>query len=245
MSRNLLFIIVLAGIILQQCRVTRELQKSEDPTPTGIEGLKQVCMAQDTIKSILISKAEAILIFDDERYEVTITLFSKKDSIIYISAVNSGFEILRASVEPDSIKVIDRMHRIVYRTPLYKRFGYQHPVNFRDLQNVISQYFICDDMELARDDYGENISFEFDENYIKKRIFLNRTDLRMNKFEFYHSRTNEYLMGERIEGGYKTYSNFIITDFEIVTSGGVIKYNQEREVKMDVNHEKYSFIELQ
>ncbi|MCK5136861.1 MAG: DUF4292 domain-containing protein [Bacteroidales bacterium] len=244
MSRHLLLILVLAGIVLQQCRVVRELQQSGASTPTGMEGLRQVCMAQDTIQSILISKAEAILVFDDERYEVTITLFSKKDSIIYISAVNSGFEILRASVEPDSIKVIDRIHRIVYRTPLYKRFGYQHPVNFRDLQNVISRYSLCDDMEQARDDYGENLSFEFDENYIKKRIFLDRTDLRMNKFEFYHSRTNEYLMGERTEGGYKTYSNFIIKDFEIITSGGVIKYNQERKVRMDVNHKKYSFVEL-
>ena len=64
-----------------------------------MEGMVQKCTALDTIQSILISKAEAILTFDNERYEVEVTLYSKKDSIIYLSAVNSGYEIIRASVE--------------------------------------------------------------------------------------------------------------------------------------------------
>ncbi len=245
MSKRLLLILVLAGMALQQCRVARDLQQADAPTPAGMEGLRLFCMAQDTIQSFLIRKADAILVFDNERYEVSVTLFSKKDSIIYLSAVNSGFEILRASVEPDSIKVIDRMHRIVYRTPLYKKFGFQHPVNFRDLQNIISRYFICDDLDLARDDTGESIYFEFDDKNIRKRITLNRTDLKMSSFDFYNSRTNEYLMGERTETGFKTYSNFMISEFEILTHGGVITYNMEKEIKMDVNPKKYSFVDMQ
>ena len=82
MSKRLLLIIVLTGIVLQQCRVSRELLQAEATIPTGIDGMRQVCIAQDTIRSILISKAEAILVFDNERYEVSVTLFSKKDSII-------------------------------------------------------------------------------------------------------------------------------------------------------------------
>lgn len=240
-----MLIIVLAGLVLQQCRVARELQQADAPIATGMDGLRLLCMDKDTIQTVLISKTDAILVFDNERYEVSVTLFLKKDSIIYLSAVNSGFEILRASVDTDSIKVIDRMHRIVYRTPLYKRFGFQHPVNFRDLQNIISRYFICDDLDLARDDSGESIYFEFDELNTRKRITLNRTDLKMSNFEFYNSRTNKYLMGERTETGYKTYSNFMISDFEIVTRGGIISYNKDKEIKMDVNPKKYSFVDLQ
>lgn len=241
----MLLILVLTGMVLQQCRVARELQQADATNPTGMDGLRLLCVAQDTIQSFLISKADAILVFDNERYEVSVTLFSKKDSIIYLSAVNSGFEILRASVEPDSIKVIDRMNRIVYRTPLYRRFGFQPPVNFRDLQNIISCYFICDDLDLARDDTGESIYFEFDEKNTRKRITLNRTDFKMNNFEFYNSMTDKYMMGERTETGYRTYSNFIISEFEIHTSGGIITYNMDKEIRMDVNPKKYGFVNLQ
>jgi len=230
--------------MLQQCRVVRDLQKPLLPELTGMEGMVQKCLDQDTIHSFLISKADAMLMFDNERYEVVVTLYSKKDSIIYLSAVNSGYEIIRASVEKDSIKVIDRLNKIVYRTPLERRFGYQFPVNFKDLQNILSGYYLCDDLDLARDDQNNHLLFEFDEERIKKRISLDRTNLYMNTFEFYHHQTNKYLMGERIENGFKIYSNFMITEFEIIARGGSITYNREVNVKMNVNPRRYTFTEL-
>ena len=51
-------------------------------------------------------------------------------------------------------------------------------------------------------------------------------------------------MGERIEKGFKIYSNFMITAFEITAEGGEISYNQDMKVKMDVNPRKYTFTEL-
>ncbi len=137
----MLLIIVLVGFGLHQCGVIREIQKPDIPELKGMEGMVQKCTGSDTIQSFLISKAEAILMFDNERYEVTVTLYSKSDSIVYLSVVNSGYEIMRASVEQDSIKVINRLNRIVYRTPLQRRFGYQYPINFRDLQNIINNYY--------------------------------------------------------------------------------------------------------
>lgn len=220
------------------------MQKPLLPELTGMEGMVQKCLDQDTIHSFLISKADAMLMFDNERYEVVVTLYSKKDSIIYLSAVNSGYEIIRASVEKDSIKVIDRLNKIVYRTPLERRFGYQFPVNFKDLQNILSGYYLCDDLDLARDDQNNHLLFEFDEERIKKRISLDRTNLYMNTFEFYHHQTNKYLMGERIENGFKIYSNFMITEFEIIARGGSITYNREVNVKMNVNPRRYTFTEL-
>ena len=121
----------------------------------------QICEENDTIQNILIKKAEAILTYDDERYEVNLTLYSKRDSIIYLSAVNSGYEILRASVKHDSIKVIDRLNKIVYSAPLERRFGYQYPVSFRDLQNLIANYYLCDDMLFAKDDQQNSIAYDF------------------------------------------------------------------------------------
>ena len=245
-NKTLFFILVLSGIGLQQCRITRELQRIIEPEPEGLAGLEDVCSRQDTIESLMISKAEAVIIYEDETYEVTATMYVEKDSIIYLSAVNSGFEIIRASVEPDSIKVIDRMNRVVYRTPMYKKYGYQHPFNYRDLQNIISKYFLCREIRHARDDFEKCITFDMDGDYsYKKRIMINRKDFTLKTFEFFHSRTDEYLMGENTEKGLKIYSNFMIGNIEVIANGGSTVYNQKLVVKMDVNPNRYSFIELQ
>ncbi len=233
-----------ALLLLNECGTLKKTIKPEVSELGGMEGMLQNCEAGDTIQNILIKKAEAVLRYDDERYEVNITLYSKRDSIIYLSAVNSGYEILRASVKHDSIKVIDRINKIVYSSPLERRFGYQYPVSFRDLQNLIANYYLCDDTMYAKDDQQNSIVYDFDENYIKKRIILNRMGLEMRIFEFYHQKTDRYLMGERLEDSFKIYSNFMITDVEIIASGGERSYNREVKVKMEVNPRKYSFTEL-
>ena len=244
MNRALWIFWVLTLFLLKECGALKELSGPAQPEPKGMAGLEESCQGTDTIHSILISKAEAILTFDNERYEVNFTVYSKKDSIIYLSAVNSGYEILRASVMEDSIKVINRLDKIVYRSPLQRRFGYQYPVNFRDLQNLVTRHYLCRDLEFAHDDQMDQIVFEFDEDYVKKRIHLDRVGLLMRTFEFYHQQTDKYLMGERKEDAFRIYSNFMITNFEIVAWGGVTTYNTDVKIKMDVNPRRYTFTEL-
>ncbi len=238
------FILLIALLLLRQCGALKEVMQPKAIELEGMDGLIQYCLDGDTIESVLISKAEAILTFDNERYEVNITLYSKRDSIIYLSAVNSGFEILRATVKHDSIKVINRLNKIVYRSPLKRRFGYQYPVSFEDLQNLICNYYLCDELDRALDDMQKHLVFDMDESYIKKRISLNRMGGEINMFEFYHQKTDRYLMGERLEDSFKIYSNFMITEFEIVASGGLRTFNRDIKVKMDVNPRRYTFTDL-
>lgn len=244
MNRWVLFILALTAMALTQCKVANEAQRQSAPVSKGVDGLRQQCVSLDSVQTLLIKKAEAILMYDNERYEVTVTLYSIRDSIIYLSAVNSGYEIIRASVNKDSIKVIDRLNRIVYRTALKRKFGYQFPVSFNDLQNLIGRFYLCDDLEVAKDDMIRLVKFEFDENYIRKRIHLDRESLKLNMFEFYHQKTNQYLMGERMDDKLKVYSNFMISEFEMLAKGGTVLYNQEIPVKMKVNPRKYTFTEL-
>jgi hypothetical protein len=239
------WIYVLIGLILfSSCGAVKRATKTVEPVWVGTEGLKEKCYGSDTIRSILIKKAEAILSYDQERYEVNLTLYSRKDSIIYLSAVNSGFEILRASVDQDSIKVIDRMNKIVYRSPLKRRFGYQYPVSFKDLQNLIDGGYLCEYRDIGRDDLQNSIVFEFDENNIKKRILLDRVGMGMRIFEFYHQKTDRYIMGEKQDGAVKIYSNFMITDIEILAYEGQRWINRDIKIKMAVNPRKYTFTEL-
>ena len=244
MNRILILITAVCALILSQCKVIRDITETEAPVLSGMEGLVKKCEASDTVQSILISKAEALLTFDDERYEVVITLYAKRDSIIYLSAVNSGYEILRASVEKDSIRVINRLNKIVYRAPLQRRFGYQFPVNFKDLERILNTYNLCGDLPVVKDDPDGDLNFEFDEDLVKKRITIDHNNLNMRMFEFYHHRTNQYLMGEQMDRGFKIYSNFMIGEFEIVASGGEISYNRRMKVKMQVNPRRYTFTEL-
>ncbi len=237
-------LLLLTLFLLKECGSLKEMTRVDSSGLEGMAGLEESCWNADTIRSILISKAEAILTFDNERYEVNLTVYSKRDSIIYLSAVNSGYEILRASVMKDSIRVINRLEKIVYRSPLQRRFGYQYPVNFSDLQNLVSRLYLCNDMIMAHDDHMDHIVFDFDEKNVKKRIHLNRKGFLLNTFEFYHQQTNKYLMGERKENSFRIFSNFMITEFEIVASGGQRSFNRDIKIKMDVNPRRYTFTEL-
>ena len=97
---------------------------------------------------------------------------------------------------------------------------------------------------MGRDDHVNSIVFEFDEKNIKKRILLDRKELGMRIFEFYHQITDRYIMGERKGGALKIYSNFMITEIEILASGGEHFFNRDIKIKMDVNPRKYTFTEL-
>jgi hypothetical protein len=144
----------------------------------------------------------------------------------------------------DSIRVINRLDKIVYRSPLQRKFGYQYPVNFQDLQNLVSRHYLCNDRLKGHDDHMDHLVFEFDEPLVKKRIHLGRKGLLMQTFEFYHQRTNKYLMGEKQENSFRIYSNFMITEFEITARGGQRSYNRDIRIKMDVNPRRYTFTEL-
>jgi hypothetical protein len=244
MNRILPIGFVLVSLVLSQCRVTRELLEPEPPRAVGIEGLRAACLPADTIRNIFISKAEALITSGDERYESQVSVYAVRDSLIYFSAINSGFEILRGAIDPDSIRVIDRLNKIVYTTPVRRRFGYSHPVTFTDIQNLVSTYFLCDDLEKAQEVDFSRVIFSYGDELVKKEITLGRESLRMETFEFYHTETHKYLMGERKAEGFVILSNFIISEFEVRARGGELSFNRNIPVKMEVNRNRYSFVQL-
>jgi hypothetical protein len=238
-------LLIISVLIITSCKASREMSRLPVSKATGIAGLREKCIESDTIQNILISKTEAILTFQGDRYEVSLSLYSEKDSVIYLTAVSSGFEVLRASADKDIVMLIDRLNRVVYRMPLNKMFGYQHPVSFRDLENIVHGIYLCNDLEIARETGEGNILFEFDEPWIRKRILISDDEGRMEKFEFFHEKTGEYLMGESLQDGNRIYSNFVVGEFEIRAGKGEKSFNTALEVDMDVNPRRYTFIDLQ
>ena len=242
----------LAVVLFTQCGGSGALSKTteaevveQEKLPIMVrESLEEACSGADTIRSILISKAETVFLLDDKKYEAQVSIYAVEDSLIYVSAVNSGFEIIRALVEPDTIQVIDRVNKVLYRTPVRKRFGYQNPLNFRDIQNLVSCHYLCDDLAVSRELSFSHIIFDFDEPNINKKITLDRENRRMECFEFAHQRTHKYFMGEKSEDGFTIYTNFMMGDLEIRAKGGELRRNVEISVKMNINPKKYSIINL-
>lgn len=249
-NRTLYIILVLvAGLMLTQCRAKKSVISSVPPvaeeeieSKSGLEGLRNLCELSDTINSVFISKAEAVFESNDERYEALVSIYALRDSLIYMSVVNKGFEIIRALVDADSIKVIDRLNKIVYVSPVRKRFGHQNPVDFVDIQNLISRYFLCEEIDMGQDIDFSTLGFYFNKPHIKKSIILNSASLKMQSFEFVHSETRKYFMGERSESGFKIFSNFMVDEFEVLAKGGTLSYNRSIEIKTAVNRKKYTFV---
>jgi hypothetical protein len=233
-----------SALWLTQCGALREVVVEEPPKPIGLEGLGWICEPSDTVRNIYISKAEAMITSGEERYETQLSIYAVRDSLIYFSAVNAGFEILRGTIEKDSIRVIDRLNKILYLTPVKRRLGYSHPVDYTDIQRLVSTYFLCDDLDRGREVDFSTMVFEFSEELVRKQIYLGRESLKMDKFEFYHTRTDKYLVGERLDDGFRIMSNFIISDLEVKASGGERLYNMAIPVKMDVNLRRYSIVRL-
>ncbi len=117
-------------------------------------------------------------------------------------------------------------------------------MNFYDLQRLVSTVYLCSELDHASDNQQSQVVFDYDERQIKKRLALNREGLQMMMFEYYHQETGKYLMGERLDEGFKIFSNFMITEFEIVAKGGVCSFNEEISINMEVNPRKYTYTEL-
>ena len=108
------------------------------------------------------------------------------------------------------------------------------------------KYGCCKITDKAYEYSDEYILFDVSEDFIRKKIYINRNDFRISKFEFFNTRSNKYFIGEKNDNeGFNFYSNFLIDEFEINASGREITFNREIPVKMSVNRKKYTFIELQ
>ena len=66
----------------------------------------------------------------------------------------------------------------------------------------------------------------------------------MEKFEFYHTQTNKFLMGERMDAGFKIMSNLVQATYEVMASGGEIAYNRRISVNLEVNKKRYSEVDI-
>lgn len=208
----------------------------------GESNISFICDSLAGIKSLYINKIDALLKIDDEKYESRISLYYVPDSIIYLSAVNAGFELMRAGITEDSTIVINRLEKMVYIIKENDK-GYNAPIDFFDLELLLNRKKFCN----QRDKLG-TIEKDSILNYstfnITKKITFDPTYLHIKKFEFFHKKTGEYIVGEvDKENELLIYSNYILDDLIIKANRGV-KDNKHININLSANKNKYIFIEL-
>lgn len=217
-------------------------------TKTGIDfgGLPEVisyCDTAERFESIFIGKISAEVEFEGERYDTRLSIYYVPDSIIYLSAVNSGFEIIRALMTPDSTIMINRLDKLVYFHDPHKT-GFLDPIFFQDVEILINRLLICDHLDGLKV-HEDRIFLDRSVQDVSKVIQYGINDLNILQFEFFQKKSNEYIVGELNEKDQLVvYSNYMIDDIKITAGSGTFEINRRIEVNMKVNERKYISIEI-
>jgi len=209
----------------------------EAASPTSL------CDSFTIYKSLYINKINANMEFEGETYNARLSLYYIPDSVFFITAVNSGFEIVRLGISRDSFVYINRLDKLVY---IYRdsEMGYPPPILFQDMENLINRQKICDSGKLSMIEENKLIVDNSSQD-ISKKIYYSSPDLGVVNFEFFQKKTGEYIVGEKKqEGSFVFYSNYLIDDVTLEASGGEIEFDRDVSVDLYVNPDKYEIIHL-
>ncbi len=201
------------------------------------------CSDAEVYKTLYINKIDAKVSLNDDSYDAKLVLYYVPDSIIFLSASNAGFEIVRIGVFQDSTVLINRIDKMVF---ILKNdsMGNPPPVNFNDLEFLLDKNIRCRKKEGAvrKDDL---LVYDFSVQDIAKYARVNRVNQDLHNFEFFQKKTGEYLVGEfAADGEIVLYSNFIVDNITIKARGGNLTLNKILEIDLKVNKAKYDFILL-
>lgn len=236
--------IVLVGIciVVISCSPKRKLV-TDTFENAGITNSMALCDSLTPLKSLYIKNIQAEISLDEEKYDARLSIYYVRDSIFFISAVNAGFEIVRIGITPDSTVYINRLDKMVF---IYKDedLGYSAPIDFEDIQYLVNKEKPCSErLELI---YTNNeLSIDRSVMDIRKKIVYSAANLSTMRFEFFHKKTNEYIVGEEsVPGEFSLFANFIVENLTIKTSGGVLEMNKFVDVNMRFNVRKYEVLYL-
>jgi len=189
--------------------------------------------------SVFIKNVDAKIRYESKNYNSKVSLYYLVDSMIVISAANAGFEIIRAGIYKDSIVIINRIDKLVYRF-FEKNDRYSLPLNYDDFILIINKFELCNEVKGF-----DNELIDLSIKDITKKLVLNSTRDSINNLEFFHKKTGEYIIGERVETNEMLiYANYVMGNFEIKVSGGKVTYNEILDYNANYNASKYTIIDL-
>lgn len=137
--------ILLIVLVLVSCKTTQSIAKQEiktvNPAAQLIEKIQQ---NQPHFQSANVNKMTVELDMNDRKVNVSANCKIKKDTAMFISFQVFGFEVFKAELNPDSMKVFDKMNRRYYVVDygyLSNKFGVK--VDYHSLQSLITAQLFC------------------------------------------------------------------------------------------------------
>jgi len=239
---NILLLLVVL-VLENACSSSIRVRTNNDYNTSSSKFMQTQCDSVYGFKTLYINKIDAEVTLDDEIYNAKLTIYYKPDSLLLVSAVNAGFEIIRVAVNNDSSVFINRLDKRVYILTA-KEMGYLPPVNFEDLESLFNRAKIC---RFITADKGKDSLRVMDRSLrnVDKRIYYSASGMAPVKFEFFQKKTGEYIVGEMTDNKIFTiYSNFIINDLKLNAEGGKTEYNRILHTNVRVNRQKYEIIYL-
>lgn len=215
--------------------------ESASPDPVANLNYLEYCDTITNFKSLSIKNIEAKIELEEEKYDAKVSVYYVPDSILFLSAVNTGFEIVRIGITKDSTVYINRIDKIVVIIK-ERENGYGTPLNFNDIQLLINKLKLCQKAtNFVKTDEGVLLDRSIQD--IAKKIYLNSEVFALEKFEFFHKKTGEYVVGEKLaKNEFLVYANFIVDDLTISTTGGDLERNKMQDVNLNFNTRKYSVL---
>lgn len=136
MSKTLYIFLLL--LIFSACKTTRHTQ-SEINSKVSPKTLITNASDLDFVFDQFSSKTKIKVIEEGKKTDFKANLRLKKDSLIWVSVTPIfGIEVARAQITPDSIMLLDRIHKVYYSKPFsYLADMYELPVDFYRLQKLI------------------------------------------------------------------------------------------------------------
>jgi len=145
MRRKISFILVSILLVFTACRTTKSIVKptvnTVNPTLSVVSAVQK---SQPQFKTANVSKMTLELTMNDRTVNVSASCKIKKDSAMFVSFQVFGFEVFKAELLKDSMRVFDKMNRHYYVSDYQyfsKRFGVD--VNFQSLQSLLTAQFFC------------------------------------------------------------------------------------------------------
>lgn len=164
------------------------------------------------------------------------TIHVKKDSVIWIS-VSIGIEAARVSINPDTIFLLDRLHRNYYKVSfneLSKAFDFD--INFNMIQSLL-----VGNLPINKDSL-DRYQLRSDYNTISQKRnnieIENRFDLEKNKLFFIDAKDTKSSTNINID-----YKSFINQDNKLVPTIISLIILGKNEAHIEFEHSKFDFLD--
>jgi len=145
MRNKIILVSVFALLILSACKTTKPVvNKNVRAISQSVYVVRNVLTNQPEFTTANVSKMTLELNMTNRKVNVSASCKIRKDSAIFASFHVFGFEVFKAELMPDSIKLFDKMNRRYFVTDysyFSNRFGVD--VDFYSLQSLFAAQFFC------------------------------------------------------------------------------------------------------